>query len=205
LDMSVYLPNVFNSPEYPFKKRWISYNQGLLGGHAVLKKEAVADSLKTHPDCQKRITLLAALTKSWSQPAARNFAVDSFQFSSLQNRFRYEAIEYSYQSKNYTSSLFLTLELLASHANDPWLITEVGMSLNGMNNAQKKHTLSKGIDLPAPYFQENYNLLLQFIQNLYPDEMIAVNYYFLKKHYPQLDVYKPYHSVFETSQQLFKN
>ena len=94
--MSVYLPDVFNSPEFPFKKRWISYDQGLLGGHAVLKKEAMADSLKTHPDCQKRIALLTALTKSWSQPSARNYSADSIQFLSLQNRFRYETIEYCF-------------------------------------------------------------------------------------------------------------
>lgn len=205
LNMSIYLPDVFNSSEFPFKKRWISYDQGLLGGHAVLKKEALADSLKTHPDCQKRIALLTALTKSWSQPSARNFLADSVQFLSLQNRFRYETIEYCYQSKNYTRSLFLTLELLATHSDDPWLVTEVGMVFNGMYNAQKKHALSKVTDLPAPYFPANYNMVLQFIQNLYLDEMISVNYYFLKKHYPQLDVYKPYHTIFETSQQLFKN
>jgi Zn-dependent protease with chaperone function len=205
LNMSVCLSNVFNSPEYPFKKRWISYDQGLLGGHAVLKKEATADSLKTHPDCQKRIALLSAFTKSWSQPSARNFLVDSVQFLSLQNRFRYETIEYCYQSKNYTRSLFLTLELLTTHPDDAWLVTEVGMVFNGMCNAQKKHALSKVTDLPAPYFPANYNMVLQFIQNLYLDEMISVNYYFLKKHYPQLDVYKPYHTIFETSQQLFKN
>ena len=205
LNMSVYLPNVFNSPEYPFKKRWISYEQGLLGGHAVLKKDAMADSLKTHPDCQKRITLLTALTKSWSQPVARNFSADSIQFLFLQKRFRYETIEYSFESKNYTSSLFLTLELLATHADDPWLVAKVGMVFNGMCNAQKRHALSKVTDLPAPHFTENYNLVLQFIQNLYPEEMISINYYFMKKYHPQLDDYKPYHNTFETSQQLFNN
>jgi predicted SprT family Zn-dependent metalloprotease len=205
LSMATYLPDVFNSPDFPFKKRWISYDQGLLGGHAVLKKEAMADSLKTHPDCQKRIILLAALTKSWSQPGARNFSVDSIQFLSLQNRFRYETIEYSYQTKNYTRSLFLTLELLSTRSDDPWLITEVGIVLNGMYNAQKRHMLSKVVDLPAPYFPANYNLILQFIQNLYLDEMISVNYYFLKKHSQQMDVYKPYHITFETCQQLFRN
>ncbi len=205
LNMSVYLPDVFNSPEFPFKKRWISYDRGLLGGHAVLKKEAMADSLKTHPDCQKRIALLTALTKSWSQPTARSFLGDSVQFLSLQNRFRYETIEYCYQLKNYTRSLFLTLELLATHSDDPWLVTEVGMAFNGMYNAQKKHALSKVTDLPAPYFPENYNLVLQFIQNLYLDELISVNYYFLKKHHPQMDFYNPYLTTFENSQQIFKN
>jgi hypothetical protein len=205
LNMSVYLPEVFKSPEYPFKKKWIAYDQGLLGGHAVLKKETMSDSMKTHPDCQKRIVLLTALTKSWSQPAARHFLIDSVQFLSLQNRFRYETIEYCYQTKNYTRSLFLTLELLAGHSDEPWLVNEVGLVFNGMYNAQKKHLLSKVAELPAPYFTENYNLVLQFIQNLYPEEMISVNYYFLKKHYPQLDFYKPYHTTFENSQQLFKN
>jgi hypothetical protein len=123
----------------------------------------------------------------------------------LKNRFRYETIEYSYQAKNYTKCLFLTLELLATHSDDPWLVTEVGVVLNGMYNEQKRHTLSKVTDLPAPYFPANYNMVLQFIQNLYLDEMVSVNYYFLKKSYPQLDAYKPYHTIFETSQQLFNN
>ena len=74
-----------------------------------------------------------------------------------------------------------------------------------MCNAQKKHLLSKVTDLPAPYFTANYNMVLQFIQNLYPEEMISVNYYFLKKYSPQLNMYKPYLTAFENSQQLFKN
>ena len=116
LNMSLYLPKLFNAPEYPFRKKWIAQDEGLLGGHAEISDGEMADSLKTHPDCKKRILLLTGLIKGWSQPAAATFIVDSAAFISLRNTFRYESIEYAYLSGNYTESLFLTLELLQTSA-----------------------------------------------------------------------------------------
>jgi hypothetical protein len=63
--------------------------------------------------------------------------------------------------------------------------------------AQKGHTLGKVVDLPAPYYPENYNSLLQFVQNLYLVDLASISYYFLKARYSELNQYGAYRKAFE--------
>jgi len=205
LNTAVCLPQVFNTAEYPFRKKWIARSSGLLGGHALVTDTTMADSLKTHPDCTKRTGLLKTMMNGWKQPVAVKFAVDSATFVSLQHVFRYETIEYAYLNDNYTRSLFLTLELLQKSPDDAYLVAQTGRLLNGIYGAQKGHTLSKVTDLPSPAYPGNYNLLLQFIQNLYLEDIAAIDYYYLKKHHPQLDGYAPFKTALEQSEKQMKN
>jgi len=205
LNTAVCLPAMFNATEYPFRKKWVARNEGLLGGHTEMRDTAMADSLKTHPDCQKRTALLVNLMKGWSQPGAVKYALDSANFASLKGIFRYETIEYAFLADNYTRSLFLTLELLQAKPGDPYLVAQIGRLFNGMYAAQKGHTLSKVTDLPSPGYPANYNLLLQFIQHLYLEDISSINYYYLKQHHPQMDGYSPFKNAFEQSEKLMKN
>jgi hypothetical protein len=205
LNISVCLPRMFNAAEYPFRKKWIAHDNGLLGGHAQIKDTTMADSLKTHPDCKKRIAMLTGVMKGWVQPAAGRFAVDSATFVSMRNVFRYETIEYAYLSEKYTRSLFLTLELLQADAGNAYLVAHMGRLLNSLYTAQKAHTLGKVIELPSPGYPANYNLLLQFVQNLYLEDLAAINYYYLKKYHPQMDRYLPFRNAYEQSEKLIKN
>ena len=71
--------------------------------------------------------------------------------------------------------------------------------LNGLYKAQKGHTLGKVADLPGPDYPVNYNSLLQFVQNLYLEDLAAISYYFLGSHMPQLDSYEPFKKAFDES------
>ena len=51
-----------------------------------------------------------------------------------------------------------------------------------MYEARKKHVLGKLVPLPSPSYPAAYNTLLQFIENLYPEEMAADGYYFLEQY-----------------------
>jgi Zn-dependent protease with chaperone function len=205
LNIGSVLPAMFNAPEYPFRKKWLMHDEGLLGGHAKIGLEEMADSLKTHPDCEKRILLLEKLMKGWTQSAASRFVVDSIIFVSQKNQFRYETIEYAYISENYSESLFLALDLLQTKPQDIYLITQVGKLLNGIYAAQKSHILSKVTNLPSPGYPANYNLLLQFIQNLYLEDIASINYYYLKQYQPNMDQYAPYRNAYQQSEKLVKN
>lgn len=204
LNTSLCLPAVFNAPEYPFRKKWIMKNEGLMGAHARIKDTVMADSLKTHPDCQRRIGWLSQLTKGWPQPGAKKFLVDSSAFAGLRKTFRYETIEYAFEANEYARSFFLTLEQLQTSPEDPYLVTQIGRVFNGIYTAQKAHTLGKVVDLPSPYFPTNYNLLLQFIQNLYLEDIASINFYYLKKYHPKMDAYTPYRTAYQQSEQLVK-
>jgi hypothetical protein len=129
--------------------------------------------------------------------AGRFFVVDSLRFAELQVRFRYEVIEYAYASDEYTESLFLTMELLQARPGDAYGIAHTGRLFNGLYAAQKAHRLSKVVDLPAPEYPENYNTLLQFIQNLYLGDLASINYYFLSAWHPKLDGYPIFRYAYE--------
>ena len=199
------LQKLFNAKEYPFQKRWIAKEEGLLGGHAVLKQdEDMADSLKTHPDCKLRIKALEPLVLKYQTASPSKNIIDKSMFEELISTFRYEMVEYAFVSDNYTKSLQYTLQLLQHDPSDPYLVTQIGKIFNGFYNAQKGHTLSKVTDLPAPFFEPNYNLLLQFIQNLFLEDYAAVGYHFLKQYAPQMEKYAPFKNTYNISTSILK-
>lgn len=203
LNTATLLPTMFNAKEYPFKKKWIAKNEGLLGGHAVLKMdEHLEDSMKTHPDCKLRIKILEPIVKKYQTASTVNNVIDPVRFEAFKNVFSYEIIEYAYTSDNYTRSLLYALDLLQTKPGDPYLITQVGKILNGFYEATKIHKLSKVIDLPAPFYPANYNLLLQFVQNLYAEDFALINYNYLKQFQSSLDFYKPFMTALNTSKQF---
>ncbi len=205
LDMAAALQNLFNAKEYPFQKKWIAKEEGLLGGHAVLHKdEALADSLKTHPDCTLRIQNLEPLVNKYYNASFPGNLIDQSKFDIFKNTFQYEIVEYAFTSKNYTKSLQYTIELLQSHPSDPYLIVQTGKIFNGFYVAQKSHTLGKIIDLPSPYFEKSYNELLQFVQNLYLENFLSINYFFLRQYETSLSFYKEFKNNYDKCLQLRK-
>jgi Zn-dependent protease with chaperone function len=198
-DVESYLPKTFNAGDYPFRKKWLAREEGLLGGPAHLNKDSqdgLADSLKTHPDCPLRVRLITPLVMGG---AGRAFVIDSVKFMQLRERCRYEIIEYAFASDEYTQSLWLALELLQQRPADAYAVAQVGRVLNGIYQAQKTHTLGKVVDLPGPYYAENYNSLLQFVQNLYLADIASISFYFLKAHYADYQQYGLFRKALEES------
>jgi hypothetical protein len=197
------LQRLFNAKEYPFQKKWIAKEEGLLGGHALIAKdEKLADSMKTHPDCQLRIKTLEPMVSKYSAGNHSKDVINRTRFDELRQRFSFETIEYAFTANNYTRSLLYTLELLQQYPSDPYLVSQVGRIFNGMYAAQKSHTLTKVIEFPSPYHQANYNLLLQFVQNLYVENFASISYHFLKQYNAQLTNYAPFKTAYNTSIQI---
>ena len=122
-DVEGCLQQTFNAGDYPFRKKWLAREDGLLGGHARLKRDELVDSLKTHPDCTLRIKLIGPMVGAGvagtgvagtgaAGGKGRLFVIDSVTFRRLRALFQYEVIEYAFASDEYTESLFLSLELL---------------------------------------------------------------------------------------------
>ncbi|MEP6927143.1 MAG: M48 family metallopeptidase [Ginsengibacter sp.] len=197
------LQKMFDAKDYPFQKRWLAKEEGLLGGHAQLKKdEPLADSLKTHPDCKLRIKFLEPMVSRYCSSTSSKNVVNNSKMIELKNIFSYEIAEFAYTSENYTKSLYYTLELSQGKTADPYLVAQVGKIFNSFYAAQKIHKLGKLIDLPSPYYPGNYNLLLQFVQNLYLENFASISYHFLKQYYPLLDYYPPFTSAYNTSKKI---
>ena len=86
--------------------------------------------------------------------------------------------------------------------SDPYLVANVGRVFNGLYYAQKDHHLNNFVDLPAPAFPSHYNELLQFIQNLYLENIASINYHFLDRYQDKLKQYPPFLEAYRTSIQI---
>ena len=205
LNIGKCLEKTFNAKEYPFKKKWIAKEEGLLGGHAKLDEDnELADSLKTHPDCKKRIKLLEPAIKQYANATAEKNRLNTATFDEMRKIFPYEIASFAFDSKNYSRSLFYTLELLQKNPSDPYLVVKTGSIFNNLYLAQKEHILGKVTDLPSPSYPENYNLLLQFIQNLYKEDYALIGYHYLQQYSPSMEYYAPFKDVFKASIQINK-
>jgi hypothetical protein len=197
------LSQTFNCPEYPFKNKWLSKEDGLLGGHANLENDdkELKDSLKTHPDCHIRIKALEATIAQNENANRKQNPIDLSKFNALKKWLPYESLDYYYKNKGYCEQLFLALQLIKTEKDDEKIVLSIGSAFNDLVAAQKKHQIGKVTELPAPYNNDDYNTLLQFINNLYSDEMASINYYFLKKYQQQLANDKQFQSVLLISKQ----
>ena len=178
------LEEFFNFPEYPFKKKWLSSSALSLSDtkEEVVKKKKLEDSLKTHPDCQQRISLLAPKVQQYHSSDGRKFVVDENEFNKLKLQFDFEILEYEFETNEVSLCLYQTLQILHYDQNNPYLMAMVGKCFNSMYAAQAAHELGKIVDLPNPQYDAEYNNLLRLIQNLRLTELSSIAYYYLRLH-----------------------
>lgn len=182
-DTETVLANVFNTPSYPFKKSWLAKEEGLLGGHANIEKDKkLEDSLKTHPDCSVRIKSINAIITNNTSSSTKSDIIDRTYFLSLQKLIELDNLENYYQHKNYDLALYYSLKALEKDTANVYIITLIGKTLNNIFDAQKGHALSKYTNMPSPANSQSLNSLLQFIQNLYLDEIANINVNFLSRY-----------------------
>ena len=177
------LEQTFNFPEHPFKKKWLTSSSLTVTDtkEEVAKKKVLEDSLKTHPDCQKRIQLLQPKVKQYYSPGSKKFVVSETQFNKLKNDFDYEILNYEFENDEVSSCLYHSLQMLQYKKSNPYLMGLAGKCLNRIYAAQMNHELGKITDLPNPAFDDEYNSLLRLLQNVRLPELGALSYYFLKQ------------------------
>lgn len=164
------------------------------------EEKQLADSLKTHPDCQKRILALKNETEANTVSTKKQFIFyDSIQFTQLTDQMDYELLRATFRQNNICRSLFYTLQMMQGKGINPYFITHVGVCLNTMYNAQKEHVLGKVVRLPAPEYEKKYNDLLEFIQQLRLDDIGNISYYFMRKYAGEFASYDPFMEAFGIS------
>lgn len=179
-DTSLFTPlnlqKVLSFPGYPFKERWIKKESVIFGAmnadeaSGLSKKER--DSLKTHPDCSRRIELLADMSLKIS---GRNFQVDEVLFMQLKQDFIAEIVEEVYKSGNIGFNLYLSLQMLQAGRNIPLAVYSIVRDLNLIYKHQKEHKLGIIIDSESRYFTEEYNSLLRMLYRLRLSEITGLN------------------------------
>jgi hypothetical protein len=104
------------------------------------------------------------------------------QFEQIVNICDFEVIESQYHFKRYGNCLYLALSMLNQVPESAYLHSMVGKCLYQIYRAQKNHELTTYVALPSPYYNEEYNKVLNFIHNLRLSEIAGVGYGYLQNH-----------------------
>jgi Peptidase family M48 len=178
----------FCSREYPFKKKWIEKESGIfsqLDEKDTPLSQAEKDSLKTHPDCLKRILLLKDSLATITTPGSR-FLVNKDIFYKLKKEFYFEMAEQCYKRGNLSRNLYYSLLLLQGGENIPLAVYSVARCLNRIYENQKNHRLGKMVDTEDKEYSPDYNLLLRLLNRVRLEEITNLNRYFCKQYYAQM-------------------
>jgi len=207
-DSLVYKPlalqQVFHFNEYPFKKKWIQKESSIfsqLDENDSPLSSNEKDSLKTHPDCTKRISLLTDSLQAISVKGEK-FLVNEKLFMQLKKDFFVEMTEQCYRDKNLSRNLYYSLLLLQSQENVPVAIYSVSRCLNQIYDYQKDHKLGSKIDAENKAYPEEYNNLLRMLGRLRLDEIANLNYNFCKQYVSQMKGYEGFEEQMNKAKKL---
>jgi hypothetical protein len=179
----------FNFTDYAFKKKWtekVSAIFGQMNSNESALTKAERDSLQTHPDCEKRISLLKdSLSK---QTAGRDFIVNEALFKRIKKDFFPEIAEQEFSNGNLPRNLYYSLQMLQNGDNSTLAVYSIARDLNLLYERQRDHKLGV-MDKEGRMFSDDYNLLLRMIDRWHLDEIASVNYYFCMKYKTEMSEY----------------
>lgn len=184
------LEQAFNFAGYPFKKKWIQKESVLFGDlkdddSPLSKKER--DSLKTHPDCEKRIAMLKDSVEQAG--SGKDFLVNESVFYQLKKEFIAEMTEQEFRNKDLGRNLYYNLVLLQSGQNIPLAVYSIARGLNLAYEYQKNHTLGLWFTAETRGLPEDYNLLLRMLSRLTLQDIAELNYHFCKQYKEEMSEY----------------
>ncbi|MGZ5222425.1 MAG: M48 family metallopeptidase, partial [Chitinophagaceae bacterium] len=195
------LEQVFNFSGYPFRKKWIQKESSIfsqLNENDSPRSVKEKDSLKTHPDCDKRIALLSDSLQAVAG-TGKKFMVDEQLFNQLKKDFFIEMAEQCYRDKNLSRNLYYSLLLLQSE-NMPVAVYSVARCLNQIYDLQKDHQLGQKLDTENKSYPEEYNLLLRMLGRLRLDEIADLNYHFGKQYEMTMKGYSAFEKELKKAQ-----
>lgn len=177
------LQRTLDVTDYPFQKKWIQKESSIFGqmkGESSGLTQNEKDSLRTHPDCSKRISMLAPLIAGGGRNQA--YVVDSVLFGQLKERFSIEIIEQLFHDESYSLNLYFSLGLLQQGSNRPYALYSIARVLNAIYDAQINHRLGKVTDKEARGNAPDYNLLCRMLDRLRLSELADLTYHFCRNY-----------------------
>lgn len=202
LSKPLHLENIFQFSNYPFKKKWIQKESAIFGqmgtdDSTLSQKEK--DSLKTHPDCDKRILLLKDSIQQKMEGSS--FIVNEDLFNRLKKDFYIEMIEQQYRDKHLTRNLYYNLLLIQEGEQLPFAVYSVARALNLAWQSQKDHEIGKFIEQEGREYPADYNLLLRMFDRIKLDEIAMLNLAFCTYYQEQMKGYEGFEEEMKKAKQ----
>ncbi len=169
---SIDFVNYFDFESYRIKDEWLEYQRGRWNS---LGEKNMPDSIKTHPDCQERIN---KLVKSYPKLKEATNGSQKNTLNTIQEMALFEIINTYWHKEQYGKAMYLSLLLLESYPEDPYLISTIARSFFEFYSYQKDHRLTDVLDMPSADHSESYDRYLAFINRLRLNDLAAIGYYY---------------------------
>ena len=124
-----------------------------------------SDTLKTHPDCAKRMRYISDLAKMKPAPAPK-FQEDEARFSQIRAVSRREVLQSLFDLEYYDYSLFNSLVFLKDDPESSYFKAMVGLSLYKLKENLEDHTYSDVVSKISNNQPENFSQFLGVLHNL---------------------------------------
>ncbi len=173
-DYTIDFKKHFDFKSYSFKTSWLDYTKSSTW-HASPEDE---DSLKTHPDCQKRIVALELQMKSLAGDTVGDDSMDQRGIYYFTTKSEFEMVESDFHFKRYGKALFRALMLAHQYPDNIYLQAMISKCLHKLYIYQRNHELGKVIELPDPRFPDNYDRFLTFVHKLRLGELASITYHY---------------------------
>ncbi len=168
----------FDHPKFPFKDSWIAKAKTLsFGGKAVYEFDE--DSIKTHPDCPKRVVYLKELLATYDGKGKQKDIQPNEKLRVMRDACKFEEAEYLYSEERYAKCIFYALHLSDEYPDDAYPVNIISRCLGKISDAFQLHKSYHYIAKPAPNFQENYNQLLRLFDRVTISEVNQLNSNFM--------------------------
>ena len=158
---------IFNSQNLKFNEEWLKSDLVNNYNYQKDKKKFDVDSLRTHPDCDVRISLLTTTfnIKSISQK------IESGAYEESKKEIDKEYVFGLYFIEEYGKSLYHSLLKYKQDLGDTYYRNMIYENLVKLREYRMNYTLNKYLETENPNFSEGYNQFLNFIRNLRRNEL----------------------------------
>ena len=126
-----------------------------------------SDTLKSHPDCGKRMRFVQGLAQGRVAEGAQPSPPD---FDRIRRLSRLELVQSWFDYECYDHALFEALQLLPQQPQSSYLRSMVQLSLFGLRQHLQAHTFTEVVSNVSEHQAANFNELLRTLYELRPDD-----------------------------------
>jgi hypothetical protein len=168
----------FSNGDGVFKKQWLEFDkeESLDGGN--LKDVKYPDSLKTHPDCKKRLAALKDLDPEKGTALVRNY-----DYSDLHYAAQFEMLEVYREEFELSKGLYNTLQLATLYPDNRYLKCAILDYLYEIYMAKTQHYMSLCIDDPEKDVCGSYAECINFVTNINSESLKNLMEQYFKKNF----------------------
>lgn len=178
---SIELDKFFDFKEFPFKKSWVVEEKKFIFSNDTIS-QAEKDSLKTHPDCKKRVENLSKIITTSATPKFVFIQPESL-FHKVVDYSDFECIYNRLKNKNLDGAFYLTLKMLNKYPKNLFLHNSIDKCFKLMSDGLTNHCLNRYLDLPSPFDENDLKVVVRMLNNLRLSDVQTIRELYTKKQY----------------------